>query len=186
MAFCGQCGAKLEDSAKFCSNCGAAAPAGQPGQQQTGPQAPYDEPQGQARQQGPGKAEQAFQSFHNTPDETAAYARQDIDQNKTTALFAYLFILIILPIAKMKDSPFCKFHANQGLTLLIAEVAWSIVYTILTRIFWIVSWVLGSIMSAILSLVWLAFLVFIILGIVNAAQGKAKELPLIGKIRLIQ
>ena len=36
------------------------------------------------------------------------------------------------------------------------------------------------------ALVNIAFLVLLILGIVNAAQGMAKELPLIGKFRILK
>ena len=43
--------------------------------------------------------------------------------------------------------------------------------------------VIGWLISVLLSI---ALLVFMILGIVNAAQGKAKELPLIGSIKIIQ
>ncbi len=191
MAFCAQCGSKMDDNAKFCPSCGAASSAGQQAQQPAGQQE-QQYAQGQAQQQyqqtqqGPGKAEQAFQNFTNTPDETGAYSQQDIDQNKVLALFAYLGILIVVPLTKLKESPFCKFHVNQGLTLLLAAVAWGVVASILGTIFWAISWALGSIMSAIFGLVWLAYVVFIILGIVNAAQGKAKELPLIGKIKLIK
>ena len=43
--------------------------------------------------------------------------------------------------------------------------------------------VIGWLISVLLSI---ALLVFMILGIVTAAQGKAKELPLIGSIKIIQ
>ena len=46
--------------------------------------------------------------------------------------------------------------------------------------------VLGTIVSIVCSLAGLALLALAILGIVNAAQGKAKELPLIGSIKLLK
>ena len=46
--------------------------------------------------------------------------------------------------------------------------------------------VLGAIVSIVCSLAGLALLALAILGIVNAAQGKAKELPLIGSIKLLK
>ena len=41
-------------------------------------------------------------------------------------------------------------------------------------------------MSILLSVIGLLFFVLMIVGIVNAASGRAKELPVIGKIRIVK
>ena len=96
----------------------------------------------------------------------------DASANKVMAILAYFGILVLVPLFAAKDSKFARFHANQGLILLICEVV----------IFFI-----GRIPGIDL-LVWLlniAIAVFAIIGIINAAKGEAKELPFIGKFRII-
>ena len=98
---------------------------------------------------------------------------------------SYLSVLVLIPLFAAKDSRFARFHANQGLVLLVSEVVWSAVTGVLGRLLRAISPFLGFV-TAILGLVNLLFLVLAIIGIVNAANGKAKELPLIGKIRLLK
>jgi uncharacterized Tic20 family protein len=69
--------------------------------------------------------------------------------------------------------------------LFIAGIAYSIVYNIIVTILLSISWRLYWV-SYILSLVWLFFLVLAIIGIINAAQGKAKELPLVGSFKILK
>ena len=115
-----------------------------------------------------------------------------IEQNKVMAILSYLFILVIVPIIAAKNSPFARFHANQGLTLAVAWVGWIIVDAILTAILRAILWSgmglwsIYSLCSTVLSLVNLAFTVLAIIGIVNALNGRAKELPFIGKYKLLK
>lgn len=69
--------------------------------------------------------------------------------------------------------------------LLITLAAYGVLEHILNRVFYAIWWGLGSIFSVVLSLAYLVFLVYIVLGIVNAAKGEAKELPIIGKITIL-
>ena len=96
-------------------------------------------------------------------------------------ILSYLSWLVLIPLIAAPKSPFARFHANQGLILAIIEIAFSIVLGALSLIPGV-----GIVFNIILSLLGLVFLLFSILGIVNAANGKAKELPVIGKIRLIK
>ncbi len=106
-------------------------------------------------------------------DNTNLYSAEDIEKNKVISALAY--ILFFLPLIACSDSPFGKFHANQGLLLLIVAVAGNIILGIIPLIGWLF-----------IPLFSLATFVFAILGIVNAATGKAKELPLFGKFRIIK
>ena len=113
---------------------------------------------------------------------------QDIESNKVMAVLAYLGILVLVPLLAAKESRFARFHTNQGLILLLCNAAWGIVYSILTTLF---AAILGAgflflALTAILNLTWLVFLAFTIIGIVNAVQGKMKELPIIGKYRILK
>jgi len=92
-------------------------------------------------------------------------------QNTGMAILAYLGILIIVPfVTEAHKDPFVKFHLKQGLALIIMEVAAMIIAAIP-----VLGWVLSPI-------VWIVALVFLIMGIINAASGKMKELPIIGSI----
>ena len=123
--------------------------------------------------------------LNNTADNTADFDKADIEQNKVMGILAYLSWLVLIPIFAAPKSKFARFHANQGLVLAITEVAWWIVQGILSAILYAISWRLGFI-STILSLVNIVFLVLLIIGIMNAANGRAKELPIIGKFKILK
>lgn len=122
-----------------------------------------------------------FNEFMNTPDTTEEFDPADIEQNKVMGILAYLSWLVLIPIFAAKDSKFARFHANQGLVLAIAEIVIGIVIGILSGIPFI-----GWIFSIIGSLFGLCCLIMLCIGIYNAANGKAKELPIVGKFRLLK
>lgn len=113
----------------------------------------------------------------------APFNSADVAQNKVMGILAYIGILVLVPILAAKDSPYARFHANQGLVLFIVEIAWSVVYFVLALILGLVG--LGFIAS-ILGLVNIVFLVLMILGIVNACKGTATKLPVIGEITILK
>jgi uncharacterized membrane protein len=84
------------------------------------------------------------------------------------SILAYIGPLIIVSYLVAKDDPAVKFHIKQGAVLFVAEIA---VY-VLSFVF--------SFLFPLWALVNLATLVLSIIGIVNAAQGKEKELPVVG------
>lgn len=101
----------------------------------------------------------------------------DIEKNKAMAIIGYIIpILFFIPlVTEAKDSVFAKFHANQQLILLIAAVLVNVVGAIIPILGWFVILPLGSI----------AIVVFAIIGLINAAKGEMKELPLIGGFKII-
>lgn len=114
----------------------------------------------------------ALDELMNTPDSTSEFDPQDIEKNKAFSILAYLGILCLLPLFLAKDSKFAKFHANQGLILFICEII-----GVFIGFFPYIGW-LDNIVGI------LCFILMII-GILNAAKGLAKELPLVGKFKLI-
>lgn len=104
-----------------------------------------------------------------------------MDSNeKAFGILAYLGWLVLVPIFAGKTE-FSRFHANQGLVLAIAEIVVTIVAVVMMFIP-IVGWIIGGL----LYLVDLVALVFAIMGIVNAAQGQMKPLPIIGGIKILK
>ena len=124
---------------------------------------------------------QQLNDLMNTKDTTYEYDPADIETNKVMAILAYLGILVLIPLFAAPNSRFARFHANQGLTLFIIEVAVSFVAGVLGLIP-----ILGVIFAIAGSLGGLASLALAIIGIINAANGKAKELPLIGQFSFIK
>ncbi len=129
--------------------------------------------------------EEKLSAINNTADTTAEFDPQDIEKNKFMAILAYFGILVLIPIFAAKDSKFARFHANQGLTLCIAAILYSVAYSILSAIIVAISWRLYWLVS-IVGLLGLIFLVWFVLGIINAAGGRAKELPFIGHFKLLK
>lgn len=96
----------------------------------------------------------------------------DVNGNKLMAILAYLGILVLIPLFAAKESKFARFHTNQGLILLILEI---VIYAGCRFIR----------LYTLMGLLDLVVFIFALIGIINAAKGEAKPLPLIGKIRII-
>lgn len=96
---------------------------------------------------------------------------EDAEKNKGMAIVAYILFFVPL-LTDAKDSPFVKFHVKQGLILFLFAVAGSIISSLLMIV------LIGALLGPIVAL---ASLIFLVVGIINAANGKMKELPVIGK-----
>lgn len=124
-----------------------------------------------------------LKELNNTADTTDQFEAEDIERNKVMAILAYLGWLVLIPIFAAKESKYARFHANQGLVLVIIQIAWAIVQGIVGSV--LRSLHLGFIAS-LLGIVNLAFLALLIIGIVNVVNGRAKELPIIGGIKILK
>lgn len=196
MSYCNQCGTQIAEGSKFCPSCGT--PAGAPAApenrqtQQQAYQSPggqsgqgHQPPGGQAQQAAGGNADSKLSAALATPDTTTAFSPADIEQNKVMALLSYLSILVLIPLLAAKESPFARYHANQGLLLCIASLIYGAAYTVLSGLLLAISWRLYFVVS-LLGLAGVVFLILAILGILNALNGRAKELPLIGRYRILR
>ena len=161
MAFCNKCGNQLPDGANNCPNCGA--PAGN-------------------TQQNTQNAQDFVNNMMNTNDTTSQFDPQDINNNKGMSVLAYIGFLFLVPLLACPNSKFARYLTNQGLVLFLLEFALGVVTGIL-GIIPIAGLIIGGLLSAVGGIF---TLVLMIMGIINAAQGQAKELPLIGKITLLK
>ncbi|MBO4412315.1 MAG: hypothetical protein J5794_09055 [Lachnospiraceae bacterium] len=96
-------------------------------------------------------------------------------------ILAYLFLLVLVPIFAAKESKWARFHANQGLVLAIIEGA---LYVTMAVLGWIP--VLGWIVNIVCWLANIGCVVLAVLGIVAAAKGQAKDLPIISKFKILK
>ena len=119
-------------------------------------------------------------------EENVTVDPKDAQDNKLMGILAYLNLLVLVPIFAAKESPFARFHANQGLILLIATYAGYFALAILAALLAIISYKFVAIIRIVYSLFGICVLVFVVLGIINAAKGEMKELPFIGKYKILK
>lgn len=167
MAFCGKCGANVSGGEKFCPECGAPVAA--------------EETVGSKANDFADKAKNVL----NTEDTTGEYDAQDIQNNKGIAWLSYLGVLVFIPMFTNKESKFTRFHVRQGVTLFALWVVYFILDVLLRMIFTKTVWgipVTPWPITLLLAIIGIGISVLAIIGIVNAATGKAKKLPIIGNI----
>ena len=107
--------------------------------------------------------------FFESEDHTMEFDTQDAQDAKVWSILAYFGILFFLPLVGVPNSAYGKFHANQGLILLIFDIVLSVASWLVQAVLGIIP-IIGGILSGLVQL---------------AAQGKAKTLPVIGKFHLI-
>ena len=105
---------------------------------------------------------------------------------KGKAILAYLAILVLIPIFTAKDDLYTRFHANQGLVIFIINILINGISQSTANMVSEMSFVPALIVSGLLGLLGIFFFVLNIIGIINAATGKMKPLPLIGGIKLLK
>jgi uncharacterized membrane protein len=120
-------------------------------------------------------------SSSSTADATLLPDKADVDKNKVMAILAYIGILVLVPLLAAKESPFARYHTNQGLVLFIgAVICW--VPLMILDVIPLVNCV-GLILTVLL---WICVITMMILGIVHAANGQMKPLPVIGKFKILK
>ncbi len=202
MAFCRNCGQPIDDNAAVCASCGAAqtvqeAAPQQPVYQQAPQQAAPQQP---VYQQAPQQAAPQQPVYQQAPQAQPAPA-VDPTEDKSLAWLSYFGILLLIPLFARKASKFCQYHVRQGAILFAACLAYTIVTQVLLAIInavtpkqikylWYVPYEAPSaiyeVFNIIFSLGSIFFLVIAIIGIVNAVKGDEKELPVLGKIKLLE
>ena len=212
MAFCQNCGTQLNEGSKFCPNCGTpmqmesgaasalqegnpvaveaaatepmqaaaasvavlekdAAPAASAQEQPAPQQGAYQQPAPQ-----PGAYQQPVQG----------YVPSEAQMKKGMAILAYFGILFLIPLFAAKNDPFARYHTNQGLVLFIFMVIFNILSNVLTNILIEISPMLTLIVSGVFGILTLLLCIFALIGIIRAAKGQMKPLPIIGGIRILK
>lgn len=101
-----------------------------------------------------------------------------MDSNeKVYGVLAYIGLLFLIPLLAGKTE-FSRYHANQGIVLFIVDAVVGVVSTILGFIP-IIGWIVPPILGIATFVLW-------IIGIVHAAQGEMKPLPIIGGIQILK
>ncbi len=114
---------------------------------------------------------------NNVPDEsdrTAMFEPEDIERTRILSAICYFsFLFVILGLLVEPNSKFLRYHINQSIMLYIFGIVCGLV-AIIPFLGWIAS-VIGAV----------ACVVFMIMGIIRAFKGQAKDLPIIGKYTIV-
>ncbi len=93
---------------------------------------------------------------------------------KLYSILAYLWILWLVGLIQSPNDPDVRFHVNQGIVLSIGSVILMVLGVIP-----VIGWILAPIGGILL-------LILAIMGIIAANNGERKELPVIGKIKILK
>ena len=132
------------------------------------------------------------ENFVNTTDYSDDYTKEDVKNNKTNAMICYvpLAVLYFLFTGKYKKSNYLFFHANQGLSVTIVWVIAFIISQVLSSVFSIKSLYVTAYTPGWVNLInYTLYFIALLLsafGFVNTLNENSKELPVIGKIKLLK
>lgn len=105
-----------------------------------------------------------------TPEGPATSGDVIREQDKIMLVLAYLGIFSLIPLLTVKDSEYVKWHAKQGLALLICWFVGCLFYIIP-----IIGWVIGCFVN-------LAFLILMVMAIVKAFGPQRWKIPVVSAI----
>lgn len=141
---------------------------------------------------------QAKDFINNVKDDSEKFDKKEVESNKGMAIIAY--ILPFIPYFFEKNNKYVRYHAIQGMNLLLISILYGIVYSVLTSIIkvngscgkWL-GYDFGNYCQVTpwwitlpLSLIGLGITVLSIIGIINVCNGKAKELPIVSKFKFLK
>lgn len=164
--FCKNCGKELADNALFCEGCGAATDNNR--NQNVPPAQPFQ------------SAQPPYQQPFN--EQSSAVT----DNTTLFSTLAYIGILFVIGLIADPHNQKVRFHVNQGCVLFLTDIILVAITRIFSHIFGNIP-VLGGVIAGLISFAAMAgILVLAVIGIKNASKGEEKELPIIGKIRIIK
>lgn len=126
----------------------------------------------------PGNVDSAQQEY---------FQQEDVKKHKGMGVLSYFGILVLIPLlAGDKNSPYVRFHSNQGLVLFLVSVILDLLEG--DWVFGLHSWINlgGSGLSWAFDILSFGCFILMIVGIVTACKGEKRELPIIGKIKILK
>ncbi len=126
--------------------------------------------------------------FFDTKNETSLFKQKDIDENCSLAMISYIPFLFFVPMIIKPCSGYLRYHGIQGLTMFLSFIVLEFFNIIMGAIFnSVLNEMPGIILTVIVTVIInLAVLLLISIGIANAVKGAARELPIIGKYKLLK
>ena len=120
-------------------------------------------------------------SVFDTKDHTVEFDVKDIEAGRFLSVLAYCWIFVLIPVFAAKDNEFVRFHRRQGLLLFIIQTVYAATISLILGLCRVTVGNIGVVTVGLLLYAGLIiFAAASVLGIINAAKGRAKELPYIG------
>lgn len=105
---------------------------------------------------------------------------KEIADGKVLAIIGYIFGIVAIVMLFVRNNNFVLYHAKQMLILTIAAiVCWIPLFVVLLIVAAAVP-KLACLVFPLYGVLWIGAIVLVIIGIINAANGVCKPLPLIG------
>jgi len=123
--------------------------------------------------------------FTDLKDRTKEFNKKEIESGKAMAILSYIGLLCLIPFFAEKNNKYVRFHAVQGLNILILGAIYGAAYAVLSAILIFIPFI-GIILLFALGILSYGFAALFIWGIVNACCNNAKELPIVNKIKIIK
>ena len=125
-------------------------------------------------------------------DYTDSYSLEEIESGKALSIISYLIPLV--PFILSKKNNYVKFHTLNGMNILFTYLIFLIIKRTLSYIFGTPCDLVSGLKCIILPISLRIFFAFInmlfgfivLYGILNVCNNKAKEIPIISKIKLFK
>lgn len=170
MAYCVKCGQKVDEGMRFCPACGAEIPA-----MEFEEHTYYGEVEGGNAGGGYSRSGEEY------------FDAEEVRSNKAMGILSYFGFLVLIPLlAGNKNSEYVKHHINQGLSLFIIGIVVDLItgveffgIRLVPHFDWWFLEVVGNFCE-------LGLFIMMIAGIVYACRGTKRELPFVGKIKIVK
>ena len=96
-------------------------------------------------------------------------------------VLSYLWILALIPLLTEKNDKEVQWHAKHGIVLMVAEVGFWIVFSILTRIIVVATMGLGCLVSLLSPFIALGFLAIHVMAILKGVNGQRFVVPYVSE-----
>ncbi len=141
---------------------------------------------------------------NDVKDDSKSFDKKEKEDGKGMAILAYIIPIIPYFFADKKNK-YVRYHAIQGMNLLIITIVYAIIESVLSSVIKVKSdcglgnyW--GTLanelganctvtpwwLTLIFTIIGLGITVLCVIGIINVCNGKAKELPIVNKFKIIK
>ncbi len=106
-------------------------------------------------------------------------------KNRLLSAMSYIGFLVFIPLCIRKERNTNRFHINQGLSLLLCEIVYFLLYLLASTVLVNIPMWLYCLTAVMLSAM-VIFAVYGIIGFISALMGENRQLPIIGSVRILK
>lgn len=138
--------------------------------------------------------------LNDIKDESQSFNKKDAESGKAMAILSY--IIPPIPYFVEKNNKYVRFHAIQGMNLLVIAIAFGILRWLLSTIYVFIKcggglegrwcralasgWYLPWYLNIPIIIIGACITIICAIGIINVCNEKAKELPIVHKLKIFK